>query len=99
MSFYLLVERGTRVKLLAEERGHGNVRNFEKLRELLGEKVSLGARLTNHHPLNSTRRRRTLRVECATWQAVIELVVLFVGVVLDRSGGSESAVRKEAEGF
>jgi hypothetical protein len=92
----LLVERGARVELLTDEAAHGNVRDFQKLREPLGVHASLDSSVPYQDPLDPSPWDRPLRPHHAVLLQLLLLLVVIVGVVLELSrGGSVRSDRQD----
>lgn len=94
----LLVERGARVELLADEAAHGNARDFQKLREPLGVQASLDSSVPYQDPLDPSPWDRPFRPHQAVLLQLLLLLVVIVGVVLELSRSrSVSSARQAPE--
>lgn len=89
------------MELLADQGAHGNVRNFEKLREPLAVHVSLDSTVSHEDPLHPSLRDPPptfgLSHPMLTWRSLVLGVLLFAVVVLELSRRSVGSRREEPE--
>ena len=89
------------MELLADQGAHGNVRNFEKLREPLAVHVSLDSTVPHEDPLHPSLWDPSptfgLSHPKLTWRSLVLGALLFAVVVLELSRRSVGSGREEPD--